>query len=145
MISFPDRPPIHSYSHRLRSRYGETDQMGYVYYGRYLEFFEVARTEMIRDLGLPYSKLEEQGIMLPVVDAALEYKSPVFYDEEMTLKVMIYDRPAVRLFTYYHVYTSRQEDPHVLGQVTLAFSDRETRRPRRAPGNFLDRLSAQSG
>jgi len=144
MIRFPDEAPIYSYSHHLRSRYGETDQMGYVYYGRYLEYFEVARTELIRNLGLPYSKMEEEGIMLPVVDAAAEYKSPVYYDEEMEVKVLIYDIPMVRLFTYYQVYTGRQEEPHVLGRVTLAFSDSKTRRPCRAPKGFLEKLKSFS-
>jgi len=144
MIRFPDETPIYTYSHHLRSRYGETDQMGYVYYGRYLEYFEVARTELIRNLGLPYSKMEEEGIMLPVVDAAAEYKSPVYYDEEIEVKVLIYDIPMVRLFTYYQVYTERQDEPHVLGRVTLAFSDSVTRRPCRAPKGFLDKLKSFS-
>ncbi len=145
MIRFPDQTPIYTYSHYLRSRYGETDQMGYVYYGRYLEYFEVARTELIRNLGFPYSKMEEEGVMLPVVDAAAMYKSPIYYDEEMEVRVMIYDIPMVRLFTYYHVFTGRQEAPHVLGRVTLAFSDVETRRPCRAPKEFLGKLKSLSG
>jgi acyl-CoA thioester hydrolase len=144
MVRFPDHTPIHSYSHYLRSRYGETDQMGYVYYGRYLEYFEVARTEMIRNLGLPYSKMEEEGIMLPVIDATAEYKSPVYYDEEMEVKVIIYDVPMVRLFTYYQVFTKRQPDPHVLGRVTLAFTYMKTRRPCRAPARFHEKLKAHA-
>lgn len=73
-ISFPDREPLIEYTHKLRSRYGETDKMGYVYYGRYLEYFEVARTEMIRSFGLSYRELEENGVMLPVIHSELEYK-----------------------------------------------------------------------
>jgi acyl-CoA thioester hydrolase len=140
MIRFPEHSPVFVYSHTLRSRYGETDKMGYVYYGRYLDYFEAARTEMIRELGLPYKKMEEEGIMLPVIDAALEYKSPIYYDEMIEVKVMIYDLPLVRLHTFYEVYTARSEDPHVLGKVTLAFSDAGTRRPCRVPDNFLNRL-----
>lgn len=142
MIRFPDQQPILTYEHRLRSRYGETDRMGYVYYGRYLDYFEEARTEMIRDLGFPYKKMEEEGIMLPVVNAALEYKSPVHYDEEMNIKVKIFELPMVRLYTYYEVYTGKSGNPHVLGQVTLAFSDAQTRRPCRAPDNFIRKLES---
>lgn len=145
LVRFPDQDPVHSYTHLMRSRYGETDQMGYVYYGHYLEYFEVARTEMIRNLGLPYSKMEEEGIMLPVVDAAVEYKSPVYYDEEMKIEVLVYDMPAVRLSTWYRVYTARQDEPHIIGRVTLVFTDMETRRPCRIPDNFLDRLTTGSG
>jgi acyl-CoA thioester hydrolase len=140
MIRFPEHSPVYTYSHSLRSRYGETDRMGYVYYGRYLDYFEAARTEMIRELGLPYKKMEDEGIMLPVVDAALEYKSPIHYDEQIEVIVLIYDIPLVRLYTFYKVFTERSDSPHVLGKVTLAFSDAVTRRPCRAPENFLKRL-----
>src|SRR5690625_2376 len=140
-LRFPEHSPVHTYTHLLRSRYGETDKMGYVYYGRYLEFFEVARTEMIRSLGLPYSRMEAEGIMLPVVEAALEYRSPVHYDEEMAIRVSVFEVPQVRLVTWYEVMTDREEEPHAIGRVTLAFSDMETRRPCRAPEDFLTRLT----
>ncbi len=141
LLRFPEQDPLFRYTHRIRSRYGETDQMGYVYYGRYLEYFEVARTEMIRRLGMPYSEMEKEGVMLPVTEAALEYKAPVFYDEEMRVEVTIFEPPLVRLHTFYRVYTDRQSAPHVFGKVTLAFSDVESRKPRRAPDHFLQKLS----
>jgi acyl-CoA thioester hydrolase len=124
----------------LRSRYGETDKMGYVYYARYLEYFEVARTEMIRNLGFPYAEMEKKGIMLPVVDAELAYKAPVFYDEEIHVDVMVFEKPLVKLETFYKVYTNRNETPHVLGRVTLCFTNAETRKPVKAPEEFLLRM-----
>ena len=78
MVQFPDASPIHSFEYRLRSRYSETDKMGYVYYGRYLEYFEEARTEMIRSLGMSYDAMEDEGIMLPVVHSEIDYKQPLF-------------------------------------------------------------------
>lgn len=140
MVNFPDNPPLHSYTHRLRSRYGETDQMGYVYYGRYPEFFEVARTEMLRSMNLSYRKMEEDGVMLPVVSMEIDYKQPVFYDEEMQINVMLFEKPLVRLQTYYAIYTDRQEKPHVKGRVALCFIDSDTRRPVKAPAPFLQRF-----
>ncbi|MEX2600465.1 MAG: thioesterase family protein [Balneolaceae bacterium] len=140
MVSLPDKPALHTYTHSLRSRYSETDKMGYVYYGRYLEYFEAARTEMIRELGIPYRKMEEEGILLPVVHAELAYKSPVHYDEVMRIRVMIYEPPMVRLETFYEVTTEDPSRPHVLGRVTLAFSNAETRRPCRVPSEFLQKL-----
>lgn len=137
MITLPDKDPLQSFTHTMRSRYSETDRMGYVYYGRYLEFFEVARTEMIRNLGLPYKKMEEKGIMLPVVYTEISYKSPIYYDELMQVTVKIYETPAVRLNTWYEIFTETSERPHVLGRVILAFLDAETRRPCRAPDAFL--------
>lgn len=140
MFSYPGKPPIQSYTHILRSRYGETDQMGYVYYGRYPEFFEVARTEMLRSMNLSYRKMEEDGVMLPVVSMEIDYKQPVFYDEEMKIKVMIFEKPIVRLQTYYAIYTTRQEKPHVKGRVALCFVDSETRKPVKAPEPFLEKF-----
>lgn len=138
----PSSAPIYSYNHKLRSRYGETDKMGYVYYGRYLEYFEVARTEMIRSLGMPYSALEEKGIMLPVIHTQVDYKAPIYYDELMTVKVHLFSIPTVKLETYYEIYTDRSEYPHALGKVTLCFMKEENRKPCRAPEHFLDSLSA---
>lgn len=140
-ISFPDKKPLIEYTHTLRSRYGETDKMGYVYYGRYLEYFEVARTEMIRSFGLSYRELEENGVMLPVIHSELEYKIPVHYDVEMEIKVMVFDIPQVRLQTFYEVSTQAQKIPHVLGEVSLCFMDSVSRRPCRAPYEFLSKIT----
>lgn len=137
----PDKNPIYTYSHELRSRYGETDQMGYVYYGRYLEYFEESRTEMIRSLGFPYTKLEENGVMLPVIHTEVDYKAPVFYDELMRIEVMLFDLPVVKLETYYKVFTIRRDEPHVRGKVSLCFMKEESRKPCRAPSDFIDSLN----
>lgn len=116
--------------------------MGYVYYGRYLEYFEESRTEMIRSLGFSYARLEESGVMLPVVHTEVDYKAPVFYDERMKVEVMLYDMPAVKLETYYRVFTDRREAPHILGKVTLCFMKEESRKPCRAPAEFIENLSS---
>ncbi|WP_246068391.1 acyl-CoA thioesterase [Fodinibius sediminis] len=139
---FPGKDPIYSYPHYLRSRYGETDQMGYVYYGRYLEYFEESRTEMIRSLGFPYTRLEANGVMLPVVHTEVDYKAPVFYDERMKIEVTLYDLPSVKLETYYRVFTNRQDAPHILGKVVLCFMNEENRKPCRAPADFINSLSS---
>ncbi len=65
---------------RLRVRYGETDQMGYMYYGNYAEFYEVGRVEMLRSLGLTYSAMEESGIKMPVLELKCVYLKPALYD-----------------------------------------------------------------
>lgn len=139
-MDFPDKPPILEYTHALRSRYGETDRMGYVYYGRYLEFFEVARTEMIRSQGVSYKEMEDSGIMLPVIHAELDYKIPIIYDEEMLVKVMLFDVPSVRLETYYEIRTAESDTVHVYGEVSLCFMDKETRKPLRAPKSFIESI-----
>tara|TARA_R110002096_G_scaffold425644_1_gene634436 strand:+ start:9550 stop:9987 length:438 start_codon:yes stop_codon:yes gene_type:complete len=142
MVQFPDTKPIIEFTHKLRSRYGETDKMGYVYYGRYLEYFEVARTEMIRSLGLSYRELEDKGVMLPVIHAELEYKRPVFYDVEMEIRVLVFETPNVRLQTFYEVRINEKSPIHILGEVSLCFMNAETRRPCRAPKEFLDSIKS---
>lgn len=137
---FPQKKSIYNYYHQLRSRYGETDQMGYVYYGRYLEYFEEARTEMIRSLGFPYSKLEKNGVMLPVVHTEVSYKAPIFYDELMRIEVLLFDIPMVKLETFYKVFTDRRKEPHIMGKVSLCFMKEETRKPCRAPTDFIENL-----
>ncbi len=136
----PAGEPVFVYSHFLRSRYGETDKMGYVYYGRYLEYFEVARTEMIRAAGIPYRRLEDEGFMLPVLETELKYLRPVFYDELMEIRVLIYDEPGIRLDTWYEVRTLDGTVLNTLGRARLCFIDEQTRKPVRAPQFFLDGL-----
>lgn len=137
----PSQSPIFNFTLDLRSRYAETDKMGYVYYGRYLEYFEVARTEMIRSLGMPYSELEDEGIMLPVVQTHVDYKAPIFYDELMHIRVMLYSVPTVKLETYYQITTDRLEEPHAVGKVILCFMREDNRKPCRAPQSFIDGLT----
>lgn len=136
-MKFPDKAAIAEYTHTLRSRYGETDRMGYVYYGRYLEYFEVARTEMIRSWGLSYREMEDSGVMLPVIHTEIEYKSPILYDEEMQIKVMVFDTPLVRLQTFYEIRTKQSDKVHVYGEVSLCFTQKDTRKPCRAPQAFI--------
>ncbi|MFW6347691.1 MAG: acyl-CoA thioesterase [Cyclonatronaceae bacterium] len=134
-------PPLYTYIHEMRTRYAETDQMGYVYHGKFLEYFEVARTEMIRDLGFSYKDLEALGVMLPVMNVELNYKRPVFYDELMRIQVSIYDRPDTRLFVYYDVL-SPEGKTKVEGRVVLCFVDQQTRRPCAPPELFRQRMNA---
>lgn len=114
--------------------------MGYVYYGRYLEYFEVARTEMIRSYGLSYRELEESGVLLPVIHSELEYKIPILYDEEMFVKVMVYEIPEFRLQTFYEVKTPHSDAVHVYGEVSLCFVNADTRKPCRAPKSFVQSM-----
>lgn len=129
------------YSHRtqLRVRYADTDQMGYVYYGKYPEYFEVGRVELIRSLGLSYKSMEQQGIMLPVVHLEIDYKRPAHYDELLTVITTVPEVPRSSLLTTYEVL---KEDGSlcVIGRVKLAFIDMERMKPVRAPDYLLEAL-----
>ncbi|GIR58266.1 MAG: hypothetical protein CM15mP65_08470 [Crocinitomicaceae bacterium] len=83
---------------KLRVRYAETDQMGYCYYGNYAQYFEVARVESLRSLGVAYKDLEDMGIILPVTHFQIKYLKPAFYDENLSVKSYIVKLPSARIF-----------------------------------------------
>jgi acyl-CoA thioester hydrolase len=89
---------------QIRVRYGEVDQMGYVYYGNYAEFYEVARVDMLRSLGMSYKQMEESGVMMPVVELHCRYIKPALYDELITIKVIIEEMPRARMHFKYELY-----------------------------------------
>jgi acyl-CoA thioester hydrolase len=82
---------------RYRVPYADTDKMGVVYYANYLVFFERLRTELLREAGLPYRKLEEAGVMLPVVEAVCNYRSPARYDDLLTIRGWVESAKGVRI------------------------------------------------
>ncbi|MXV16568.1 acyl-CoA thioesterase [Hufsiella ginkgonis] len=124
---------------KLRVRYGETDQMGYMYYGNYAEFYEVGRVEMLRSLGMTYRSMEESGVMMPVLELKCKYIKPALYDEEITLKVTLKDMPAVRIKFDYELF-NETGDLINIGETTLVFVNIETKRPCLPPADFLQRL-----
>jgi acyl-CoA thioester hydrolase len=128
---------MYSAETKIRVRYGETDQMGYVYYGNYPLYYEVARTDMIRKLGWPYKKIEENGIMLPVLSLNVKYIKPAYYDDELTIKTVIRKLPSARIEFEYEVYNEQNELINK-GETTLVFVDMKTGRPIGAPQAFLD-------
>ncbi|KZE79268.1 thioesterase [Paenibacillus elgii] len=87
----------------LRVRYQETDQMGVVYHANYLNWFEVGRTEMIRELGLPYQALETRGLLLPVIEADLKFRSPARYDDLVTINTEIVELTSLRIRFAYEI------------------------------------------
>lgn len=120
-------------------RYGETDRMGYVYYGNYAMFFEVGRVETIRALGLSYRELEDSGIMLPVSEMSVKYLRPALYDDLLTIVTCIPEMPGTRLKFTYEIYN---QDKVLLtkGETTLVFVSADTMRPRPAPELFLEKI-----
>jgi acyl-CoA thioester hydrolase len=124
---------------KIRVRYGETDQMGYMYYGNYAEFFEVGRVEMLRSLGLTYSGMEASGIMMPVLEMHCKYLKPARYDEEITVNVTMAKMPGVKIHFKYELFNEKQELIHV-GETLLAFINMTTNRPCLPPQEFIDKL-----
>lgn len=127
------------HSTRIRVRYGETDQMGYMYYGNYAEFYEVGRVEMLRSLGLTYKGMEESGIMMPVLELKCKYIKPALYDEEITVKVMMDEMPGVKIHFRYELFNERAELINT-GETLLVFVNMQTGRPCLPPEYFMEKL-----
>ncbi len=121
----------------IRVRYGETDRMGYLYYGHYPEYFEVSRTDMIRSLGLSYKEIEEMGIILPVRSLKVDFRLPALYDELLKVKSCLNRLPEIKLDIDYEI-TNQDNKLICTGNTVLVFVDAKSRRPRRAPEFFLE-------
>lgn len=121
---------------KLRVRYGETDQMGYAYYGIYAQYYEVARVDTMRLLGFSYKNMEDSGILMPVIDYSIVYKKPAYYDEEITIITKLNQLPlGYKIVFEYECYNSKNELLNN-GKTTLVFVDKESKKPRKMPDWF---------
>lgn len=127
---------------QIRVRYGETDQMGYVYYGNYAGYFEVARIDALRQLGVSYKNLEKDGIILPVFSYSIKFLKPAYFDDELTIKTIIKELPLVRIKFEYETYNEKG-DLLNKAETTLVFIDKGTNNPCAAPGFFVEKLKRQ--
>jgi len=125
---------------RIRVRYGETDRMGYLHHGSYALYFEAGRTELLRQLGLTYRQLEDDGILLPVREMKIEYFLPALYDDEVVVKSTLIKEPSARLEFDYDI---KDLNNNLLckAQTTLVFVDATSRRAMRAPDFFMELVS----
>ena len=126
-----------SFETKIRVEYHHTDQMGIVHHSNYIKFFEVARTEWLRAIGLTYAEMERRGVMMPIVDVAVKYRNPALYDELISVTAFVDALPMARMTFRYEV---RGEDGREIasGSTTLGFIDSVTRRPMRAPQWLLE-------
>jgi acyl-CoA thioester hydrolase len=119
----------------IRVRYGETDQMGYVYYGNYATYYEVARVESLRQLGLTYKEIEEMGVMMPVLENHTKFIGPALYDDLLRVQTTIRVKPGVRIKFEYEIFNPKGKLINQ-GETLLAFVDKKTGRPCRPPAIF---------
>ncbi len=124
---------------KIRVRYGETDRMGYVYYGNYAEYYEVGRVEALRKMGFSYREIEERGILLPVIDFSIQYKKPAFYDDEIRVVTTIRELPGVRMTFYYECFNEQYELLNS-GKVTLVFIEKVSNKPCSPPDWFMNEM-----
>ena len=113
---------------KVRVRYAETDQMGVVYHGNYAQYFEMGRVEWLRNLGLSYSVMEKNGVMLPVVSLTMNYKKPARYDDLLTVRTIFKKQVSVKIEFDYEIYNEAGE-LLTIGNSVLVFVDMKTGRP----------------
>ena len=128
------------FSTNIRVRYGETDQMGVVYHGNYASYFEIARTEWLRNLGITYKELENKGIMLPVISLFFNFIKSAKYDDVLTIIVILKKKPLVKIEFDYEIYNQKKEKIST-GNSILAFMDMKTNKPLRCPDYILEKLN----
>lgn len=129
---------IHEYT--VRVRYSETDQMGVVYHGNYAAYFEMGRVEWLRNMGVSYKWMEDNGVMLPVVSLTMNYKKPARYDDFITVRTIFKSQTSVKIEFDYEIYNEKQELLTIANSV-LVFVDMKIGRPMLPPDYVLDKIS----
>jgi acyl-CoA thioester hydrolase len=126
---------------QIRVRYGETDQMGVVHHGNYALYLEMGRIEWLRKMGISYKKMEESGLMLPVISMSLNFKKSACYDDVINVKTQLKNKPTAKIEFEYEI-TDEKGQIITTANVVLAFIDMKTNRPVRAPKYILDVIEA---
>ena len=124
----------------VRVRYGETDQMAYVYYGYYAMYYEVARVESLRRLGVTYKELEASGVMMPVLENHSKFLMAARYDELLKIVTTIGEKPTVRIKFVYEIFNEENKLIHQ-GETLLAFVDIKSGRPCKPPQLMMNVLA----
>ncbi len=130
---------MHEHVTKLRVRYAEVDPMGYVYHGNYASYYEVGRTELMRNMGSSYKKLEDEGVMLPVIHLECHFIRPARYDDELSILTRIQRFTRTQITFSYRIYN---QNNHLIneGLTTLVFVNRSTMKPRKAPDWFSEMI-----
>lgn len=124
----------------VRVRYAETDQMGVVYHANYAQYFEIGRVEWLRNQGISYKWMEENGIMLPVVSLTMNYKKPAKYDDLLTVRTILKSQTSVKIEFEYEI-TNQQGELLTTGYSMLVFIDMKTGRPTLPPDYVTEKLN----
>ncbi len=125
---------------KKRVRYGETDQMGYLYYGHYAAYYEIGRVEMLRSLGLTYKAMEEEyGILMPVMSLQMRFVRPAHYDELLTIRTTLRRLPDRTIVFHVEIFN---EGGRLVngGNVKLCFVEARTGKTVEAPAYLLEKL-----
>ena len=123
---------------KIRVRYADTDQMKMVYYGKFFEYFEQGRSDLLREIGVPYPEIEQMGYYLPVIEAHARYVKAARYDDLLVVIVMLKDMPQVRVRIEYEIKHEETKELLAEGYTIHSFISAATGKPARAPDRFLE-------
>ncbi len=132
---------MREYVYQVRVRYAEKDQMGVVYHGNYAQYFEMGRVEWLRNMGVSYKWMEENGVMLPVVSLSMNYKKPARYDDLLTVKTILKSQTSVKIEFDHEIY-NEQEELLTTGYSMLVFVDMKTGRPILPPSYVSEKINS---
>jgi acyl-CoA thioester hydrolase len=124
----------------LRIHYALTDQMGIVYYGNYAQFYEIGRTEAIRQLGYTYKDIEAMGIIMPVVETQSSFLRPAKYDDVITIKTTLKTLPTDHTIVFYTEIFNEAKKLLNKGSTTLYFIEALSMKKVRAPNQLIEKL-----
>jgi acyl-CoA thioester hydrolase len=124
----------------IRVRYGETDQMGFVYYGNYALYLEQGRTDWLRKMGFSYKELEAQNILLPVTQFSINYHAPGRYDDLLLIETTLVKMPGVKIQFSYAIFNEDQKQL-ITAETTLAFVDKKTMKITPAPEYLIEAIA----
>ncbi|TYB77389.1 acyl-CoA thioesterase [Bizionia gelidisalsuginis] len=124
---------------KIKVRYAETDQMGVVHHGNYALYLEIARIEWLRELGISYKKMEQDGIGLPVISLQVNYKKSAYYDDLLTVKTTLAKPPSARV-EFDYIIVNNSGEIIATAKTVLAFVDMKKNRPTRPPQFFIEAL-----
>ena len=132
---------MYTHDYKKRIRYGETDQMGYLYYGRYADLYEIGRIEWLRSVGIRYRDMEaEHGIMLPVKSLQVRYLRPVFFDDLITIKTTLREMPGKEITFHTELFNENGKLVNA-GTVTLVFVDMHAQKTIAVPRFLVEKIS----
>ena len=125
---------------KVRVRYAETDQMGVVYHSNFFLYFEVARTESIRQFGFTYADMEKMGIIMPVADAHARYLRPALYDDLLTIKTTLKEIPLHHKIEFHHEVLNEKEELLCVGKIILYFMEKDSMKKAAMPETLKKKI-----
>lgn len=125
----------------IRVRYSETDQMNVVYHGNYAQYFEVARSEAIRDMGITYKEMEEMGIVMPIIELHTKFLRPALYDDLLTIKTQLRELPTNHRIEFHHEVYNEEGKLLTVGRIVLYFLDAKTMARTKMPQDLAKHLT----